>query len=137
MIIMKKYLFVLMMGLMLVFTISSCDNRTQLEVAVEDANSELPEDLGNGMVMTHCELVGNSVIYVIECDEEMISLDALEENKADLYNGTLEGLRKEADEDVKEYYSMLKEDNIDMKYKYIGKQSRNEVMVNIPASKLP
>ena len=82
---MRKYLFTLIMGLMLVFAMSSCDNRTQLELGIEEANAELPEDMGNGMVMTHCELVGNSVIYTIECDENEIVMEALKEAKAEMY----------------------------------------------------
>ncbi len=134
---MKKYLFTLMTGMLLVFAMGSCDNRTQLEIDIEEANAELPEDMGDGMVMTHCELVGNSVIYTIECDENEIVIEALKEAKAEMYEAMVQSLKEETDKDVKELYRLMKEENIDMKFKYVSKQSRDELIITIPAMNIP
>lgn len=57
------------------------ENLTLLKEGIAEANSEFPMTTEEGIVVKKCYLDGDYVMYNYECDEDVLDMDLMEQNK--------------------------------------------------------
>ena len=118
---MKKV--VLLMFAMLLMLGCAGSAEEQLKAEIESYQQELPEIMGNGLVMTDCQLLPNEVLYICEMDENYYSLEDSREIRQFLKEAISEGFIEEQDEDVKEMLRLCIETDRGVSYRYVGDQT--------------
>ena len=108
----------------------------QLKAEIESYQQELPEIMGNGLVMTDCQLLPNEVLYICEMDENYYSLEDSREIRQFLKEAISEGFIEEQDEDVKEMLRLCIETDRGVGYKYVGDQTGNTIIVRLTVQDL-
>lgn len=96
----------------------------------------LPLNAGYGITIVDIRVVGNDVIYDAECDESLISIDALKENRSGVKEGILSALEDNNDPKTVQDVKFCKEHEVGIVYRYIGKTSRNTFEVRVSPSEL-
>ncbi len=117
----------------MVFMVSCGEVRTKaLEAEVKLANSQFPMSAGYGLVVTSASLDGDYVVYRLDVDEDLISIDLLNEsisaNKANIISAL------QIDSDTQKFIELLKECNKGVAYHYIGTTSGNKCIIEIEPS---
>lgn len=108
-----------------------------LDKQMEMTNSQMPMDMGSGMVGTKVVREGNNIVYYFECDESMISIDAMKENVASMKTLLKSQLSSNSsDPTVRELVRMCKDANVGIKYKYTGNRSGKSVTAGLNANEL-
>lgn len=118
----------------LVVMLASCAE-SKLKAAVEQAGKELPMKAEEGIIITDISLEGDYVVYGAKVDENLYSIDLLEENKAELKKSMM-GELDSSDEDVKEMLKLCKEANKGISYIFTGDQTGETCEVRINPSEL-
>lgn len=113
------------------------DPQELLAKQIEVTNLQMPMDLGYGMVMVKFQREGDYIVTYCECDESMISIDALKENVAAMKTSFKSTMTSNAaDPSVSELVRICKDAGVGIKYKYIGKSSGKSVTVGLSADEL-
>lgn len=131
---MKKV--VLLMFAMLLMLGCAGSAEEQLKAEIESYQQELPEIMGNGLVMTDCQLLPNEVLYICEMDENYYGLEDSREIRQFLKEAISEGFIEEQDEDVKEMLRLCIETDRGVGYKYVGDQTGNTIIVRLTVQDL-
>ncbi len=106
-----------------------------LENEVEVTNAQMPMEAGNGITITQLTIDGDYVIYDCSVDEDLISVEAIQES-ADEVKETLKQ-ELSADEPASVMFiQMCKNAGKGIGYRYIGNQSGEECLVTIETSEL-
>ena len=133
---MKKNLFTILMVAVAVFSLSclsSCGKEARMEKALEQVNEMLPMPIGNGLTMEKVVADGNAITYTVSCDESVLDMQMLEDNKKSLMEGGIQALRTEKakNKDMQELFDYCIESNKNFVYSYVGKPSGKTVTVTI------
>ena len=131
---MKKV--VLLMFAMLLMLGCAGSAEEQLKAEIESYQQELPEIMGDGLVMTDCQLLPNEVLYICEMDENYYGLEDSREIRQFLKEAISEGFIEEQDEDVKEMLRLCIETDRGVGYKYVGDQTGNTIIVRLTVQDL-
>lgn len=100
------------------------DISKELAFLVEKENEQCPVEVGYGITMESAQVEGSVVVYVYMLDEDIISIDQIEENRADVqYN--LETYLTEASQetDIQRFVKCCKATGRDVVCRYIGSYS--------------
>lgn len=107
-----------------------------LKVAIEQANKEFPQDTGMGMVITRVYLSGDYVMYVAECDEDLISMDLLEQNKSSMINEIRKMAGDKSNAEIAQFVKICANAGKGIGYSYIGDTSGKKVTVRLTNQEL-
>lgn len=90
----------------------------------------------NGITVTNLTMSGDYMVYTYECDEDVVSMDALSRNKKFLRDNIIEELSTTDDEDQLELNENLKKIGGGYIYKYVGDTSGETCTIKIEADEL-
>lgn len=108
---------------------------TMLKIAIKEGASELPTDIGSGMVIKNMTLEGDDMIYEITCDEDLIDIDQLDESKKEVKQNIKNELLGN-DSDIDEFVDLCKKSHKNICYRYIGDKTLKECFVRIKYEEL-
>lgn len=106
-----------------------------LKKQVEITNVQCPMKIDQGMTITELTIEGWCVVYNVEIDENLYSIEALESCLTEVKENIVANLDK-TDPAIQAFLEACKQANKGIAYKYIGKVSGKSCMVKIPASEL-
>ena len=106
-----------------------------LREGVKEANSDFPEDAGDGMTMISIRLKDANLVYTIECDEDEISIESLEQTKKDIKESVFE-MVKDGDEDMLFICKSLVRTHRGLDYKFVGDVSRESLTIHLTTQDL-
>lgn len=89
----------------------------------------------NGVIAKKCYLDGEYVMYDYECDEDVIDMDILSQNKSNVKRVIKKNL-KNADAETLMFKGMCEKANKGIGYKYIGKTSGKAVLIKFSCQEL-
>lgn len=114
------------------------DSDVVLRLAVEYAKSSLPTTIEDGIVITDMQLTSDYLMYIAECDEDMISINDLNAVKSEIKNEVLSDLKAEAetDPDSRDFINECKKARKGIAYKYVGTTTGKTCTVRIPYTEL-
>lgn len=107
-----------------------------LKIAIEQASKEFPQDTGMGMVVTRMYLSGDYVMYVAECDEDLISMDLLEQNKSSMLNEIRKMAGDKSNAEVAQFVKICANAGKGIGYSYVGDTSGKKVTVRLTNAEL-
>jgi len=106
-----------------------------LEAAIEKANREMPNDLGDGLVMTNIGVTSSDLVFTIECDDDQADVTLLNTAKAEMKEAMIEMLKTD-DEDIKTLGKLAANTNRGLMFKYVGVPSGNLCKVRLTPSEI-
>ncbi|MDE5849808.1 MAG: serine/threonine protein kinase [Muribaculaceae bacterium] len=107
-----------------------------LKSVIVEANKQFPQKADEGLTITKVFLEGDYIVYIAECDEDVLDMDLLEENKREIKDVIKENLSSSADSDVRMLRNTCIKANKGIAYKYVGDTSGKSFTVRIPVSEL-
>lgn len=110
-------------------------NLSFLKKAITEANDSYPMKVEDGVVAKKCFLDGEYVMYDYECDEDVINMDILSQNKYNVKRVIMKNL-KNADVETLMFKRMCVKANKGIGYKYIGKTSGKAVIIKFSCQEL-
>jgi len=110
--------------------------RKLLEADIRKSNRQCPMNAGSGITITSIEMSGKYVVYNAQCDESIVSIDALGENRLNVKQSIIETLRAESGLAENAFINLLKKSNTGLIYKYEGSTSGKVCSIKINASEL-
>lgn len=110
-------------------------NLSFLEKAITEANDSYPMKVEDGVVAKKCYLDGDFVMYDYECDEDVVDMDILSQNKSNVKQVIKKNL-KNADAETLMFKRMCEKANKGIGYKYIGKTSGKAVLIKFSCQEL-
>lgn len=113
--------------------IVSCSDNQKLETAIKIANRQMPKSAGEGLTVERIAIEGDYVTYYVTASE-YVDLDAIEENMELVKPILLNQLKSAGDEEMKAFFTLCKNENKGLAYKYI--QGGREVTVAIEPNEL-
>lgn len=131
---MKKVFLLMFASLFMMMVGCAGSAEEQLKEGVEIVKEDLPEDMGDGVIMSDCQLLPTEVLMVFEMDE-----DCLDDSRE-----TIEFMKEyiagmfvlEQDGDIKELLHLCVETNRGMGYKYICNETGSAATIHFSAEEL-
>lgn len=108
---------------------------TLLKLAIKEGKSELPTDIGSGMVIKNMTLDDDDMVYEITCDEDLIDIEQLNQNKKEVKQNIKAELLGN-DSDINDFVDLCKKAHKNICYKYIGDKTFKECLVRIKYEEL-
>ncbi len=118
---------------------ASCDmvKSKALEKQVEVANKQLPMSAGNGITVSSVSIEGDYIVYKVDVDESLISIDLLNESVSQMKEAMkAEFINRMSDPDVQKLCKVCRDNNKGIAYHYIGNQSGEKCIVQIESNEL-
>lgn len=106
-----------------------------LKKAILEANDSYPMNVEEGIIAKKCYLDGEYVMYDYECDEDVIDMDILSQNKSNVKRVIKKNLIN-ADAETLMFKRMCEKANKGIGYKYIGKTSGKAVLIKFSCQDL-
>lgn len=129
---MKKILTMMLVACVAMLA-TACGNRLQEEI--DNAQSALPINLGNGMIATQIYIDGNDVVMEYTMDEEMIApIYLLKQEEAAFRQNFVPALAQSADN--AEMFKIMKEENKNLRIDLKGLQSGELMSITVDSSEL-
>ena len=110
--------------------------QTKLEAQLKMANLQFPMQASEEVVVEKIEIIGESVVYICSVDEELCPISQIEENAAEVKEGIVSTLASQTDPATQIFIKTCVENNKNITYRYIGKDSGKQYDVVIPMSDL-
>lgn len=110
--------------------------QTKLEAQLKIANLQFPMQASEEVVVEKIEIIGESVVYICSVDEELCPISQIEENAAEVKEGIVSTLASQTDPATQIFIKTCVENNKNITYRYIGKDSGKQYDVVIPVSDL-
>lgn len=107
-----------------------------LRLAVENGNKEFPQDTGVGIVVTRMYISGDYVMYMAECDEDLIDMGVLESNLSSLKTELRSTFADNSDADIKQFLKICVKAGKGIGYTYVGDTTGKKVVVRFSNSEL-
>ncbi len=107
-----------------------------LKHAIDNANTIFPQDTGMGIVVTRMYLSGDYVMYVAECDEDLINMDLLEQSKASMLSELRNMVGNKSDPEIAQMVQLCANAGKGIGYSYVGDTSGQKVTVRISNAEL-
>lgn len=111
------------------------ENLTLLKEGIAEANSEFPMTAEEGIVVKKCYLDGDYVMYNYECDEDVLDMDLMEQNKYEVKQNIKKNL-KNADADAVMFKQLCLKANKGLGYKFIGDRTGKTVFIRLSCQEL-
>lgn len=111
------------------------ENLTLLKEGIAEANSEFPMTAEEGIVVKKCYLDGDYVMYNYECDEDVLDMDLMEQNKYEVMQNIKRNL-KNADADAVMFKQLCLKANKGLGYKFIGDRTGKTVFIRLSCQEL-
>lgn len=111
------------------------ENLTLLKEGIAEANSEFPMTAEEGIVVKKCYLDGDYVMYNYECDEDVLDMDLMEQNKYEVKQNIKKNL-KSADADAVMFKQLCLKANKGLGYKFIGDRTGKTVFIRLSCQEL-
>lgn len=111
------------------------ENLTLLKEGIAEANSEFPMTTEEGIVVKKCYLDGDYVMYNYECDEDVLDMDLMEQNKYEVKQNIKKNL-KNADADAVMFKQLCLKANKGLGYKFIGDRTGKTVFIRLSCQEL-
>lgn len=122
---------------------SSCSKKEVaqggLDVVIQIAKSDLPKDLGDGMVVTDIQRNGDYLTYVITTDEsevsilEMQSVPGVESAMKQVFTAQF---KNTTDENIRNLIKLLRENNMGIQMKFEGTKTGQNLTITIEKDEL-
>lgn len=110
-------------------------NFSFLKKAIAEANNSYPMKVEEGVVAKRCYLAGEYVMYDYECDEDVIDMDILSQNKSKVKQAIKKNI-KNADAETLMFKRMCEKANKGIGYKYVGKTSGKSVFIRFSSEEV-
>jgi hypothetical protein len=110
--------------------------QTKLEAQLKMANLQFPMQASEEVVVEKIEIIGESVVYICSVDEELCPISQIEENAAEVKEGIVSMLASQTDPATQLFIKTCVNNNKNIMYRYIGKESGKQHDVVIPVSDL-
>lgn len=107
-----------------------------IESQIRLTNAQLPMYTGGGMTIMKLALEGNYLAYTYECDENIVSIDRLNDNRVELKRLLINELTTSTDSMIKMLVEMCKEADLGIIYRYVGDTSGKDCTVYLNNSEL-
>jgi hypothetical protein len=107
----------------------------ELETALGKGRRELPNNLGNGMVMTAMDATSSDLVFTIECDDDKISISMLNQMKSEMKEAMNE-LMTSDDENILILCKLAANTNRGLLFKYVGVPSGELCKVRLSNSEI-
>jgi hypothetical protein len=101
-----------------------------LEAEIKFANISLPIDTGDGLIVRKVGLYDNTVYYVYDVNEDLISMSELKKNASECKRGLIRDF-KESSVEEKKMFEMMFEEGCSLACKYKGTTTGKEVTIII------
>lgn len=111
------------------------ENLTLLKEGIVEANSEFPMTTEEGIVVKKCYLDGDYVMYNYECDEDVLDMDLMEQNKYEVKQNIKKNL-KNADADAVMFKQLCLKANKGLGYNFIGDRTGKTVFIRLSCQEL-
>lgn len=111
------------------------EHLTLLKEGIAEANSEFPMTTEEGIVVKKCYLDGDYVMYNYECDEDVLDMDLMEQNKYEVKQNIKKNL-KNADADAVMFKQLCLKANKGLGYKFIGDRTGKTVFIRLSCQEL-
>ena len=102
---------------------------------VEEANKEFPQEAGFGITVTKAIIDGDYMVYTAECDEDVLEMDLMRQNKSNMYDAIKVSLAS-SDPGLKMLRKACINADKGIAYRYEGDQSGDSFIIRIPCSEL-
>lgn len=102
-----------------------------LKLGIEQANQECPQDTGVGAIITRIYLSGDYVMYHAECDEDLIDMDALMQNKPAMTKEIKKTLMDKSNPQSVQFVKMCVNAGKGIGFVYVGDTSGKKVSVRL------
>lgn len=110
-------------------------NLRLLKADIKESNKSYPMEVEEGLTAKKIYMDGDYVMYYIECDEDVVDMDVLSQNKSKLRRVIKKNLNN-ADDEVKMFKRMCKKANKGIGYKYVGDTSEKTFTIRFSSSEL-
>lgn len=120
---------------MLLMSVSSC-SKSKLAIAAAAANADCPEQIEEGLTMTEVKLDEGNLVYVVELDETVGTIEQLRLGAALLRPVIVGQFTADNDPDIVEMVNLVKEAKADIVYRFIGSQSEKQFDLAISHTEL-
>lgn len=134
--------------LTLCLALSGCSGKTEKEEnldnireGLKEVQSELPQDVGDGVIMESVELSGNNIVYQFEFPEDMLqglTLGQVLDLQPDLKKEMKANMLKELQDDptTKELLDMCRKADVGMEFRFRGSNSGDKMDITISTEEL-
>lgn len=109
------------------------ENLTLLKEGIAEANSEFPMTAEEGIVVKKCYLDGDYVMYNYECDEDVLDMDLMEQNKYEVKQNIKKNLKNA---DAVMFKQLCLKANKGLGYKFIGDRTGKTVFIRLSCQEL-
>lgn len=119
-------------------TSCSSSNDKRFNEAIEQLNTMLPMNLGNGFTMEKVVSDGDGIVYDIKCNENEIDMAMIEENKDQLRANSLSQLKREkrTNKNFSTLLDYCKDNGKKIIYRYTGASSGKAVDIVIDSDEI-
>lgn len=107
-----------------------------LNMAIKEAQNEFPLDAGMGIILTRLYLSGDHVMYVAECDEDLIEMSLLEQNRSEMIKGISAMIRDNSNPEVRQFAKICANAGKGIGFIYVGDTSGKKVTVKLSNAEL-
>ena len=109
--------------------------RDLLEIFVTSTNAQCPMQIDEFTILSMVSLEGSNFVYNYSVDENLVSIDAIEQNKAAI-KANLKQALSAPDPMMKQMISVCKEANTGISYRYVGDTSGSVCIIKFSPSEL-
>lgn len=135
---MKKAILLSFLMAIFAITFSACSGgSSKLDKICNEAQAQLPQNLGNGMKMTNIAYENGNVVYTVECMEVTCGrnfISDLEENKEQTKEMMIANYL--SNPQMKRMVNILKEENAGIEFQFKGKPSGKTAVIEIAPDEL-
>jgi len=111
--------------------------QTKLEAQLKMANLQFPMQASEEVVVEKIQLIGESVVYICTLDEDLCPISQIEENAVEVKANIASTLASQTDPATQIFLKTCVNNNKNIAYRYIGKESgkQYDVVITVPELK--
>lgn len=109
--------------------------RDLLEIMITSTNAQCPMQIDEVTILSSVSLEGTNVVYNYSLDEDVVTMDVIEQNKISIKSNLKQALST-PDPTMKQMISECKEANTGISYRYVGNTTGNVCVIKFGPSEL-
>ena len=117
------------------FALSHIECDDLLEIMITSTNAQCPMQIDEVTILSSVSLEGTNVVYNYSLDEDVVTMDVIEQNKISIKSNLKRALSTQ-DPIMKQMISACKEANTGISYRYVGDTSGNVCVIKFSSSEL-
>lgn len=106
-----------------------------LRQAIDEENRSYPQKLSEGLTMKKSYIDGDYVMYLVECDEDLMDISLMNQSKTESRKNLRSSLSSN-DPEIKQFLNICIKAHKGIGYKYQGDQSGESCVILFPYSEL-